>query len=54
MSEPISTQTIYEGSSLCRCGVILDPIQVIYGGECPDCRDARVRALISNKMVGEP
>jgi len=42
MVEPISIETIYDGSVECpKCGLFMTPIQAMYtdGKMCPSCRN---------------
>lgn len=52
--DPISTQTIYDGSSLCRrCGAIMTPMEVLYsydGRTCPTCRNAKMQSHVKQGM----
>lgn len=53
MAEQISTETVYEGSKVCRCGRVLNPIEVMYsrGGLCETCRSEAMDTLIQNRMA---
>lgn len=55
MADNISTDTIYEGSAICRmCGALMTPLEVSYmdGNICPACHNRRAAAIVQGGNVG--
>ena len=55
MKEEISTETIYDGSEVCRkCGALMTPLEVFYmdGDICPYCRNAKYGQHVQGAMSG--
>jgi hypothetical protein len=42
----------YPGKSPCPgCGVVLDPVQYMYGVLCPQCKEKRAANRVARKMA---
>ena len=55
MTEDITTQTIYDGSLVCKkCGYPMTPLEAMYSddGLCPYCRNSKAEKHVKSGMVG--